>query len=666
MIRKILLAVTALAVLAAAPPALLIGQGWLKFRALERSIVDKMDQYYLTVTSADREEYLLAEDEDFEVPYMASKLSVQAEPSRVFDREGRLIGKYVAERALYVRSLEDIPPSLRNALVAAEDGSFFEHAGVNYRAIARAMLVNLRTLRKKQGGSTLTQQLAKMMFTERKKTYSRKVFELFCAKRLESKFTKDQIIQMYLNFAYFGHGCFGVECASRFYFGKTTRDLELVESAMLAGLIASPNNYSPFRDPELARARHRTVLRRMAKLGTAPSAAVERFSREFWRSMERRLESPEASLWKMDVNKAPYFIEHVRRRLSTRFGRERVLRGGLKIHTTLDLPAQDAAKKALAAGLAAENSRYAVKNPTRPARIEGALAAVAPDDGAILALVGGSAFKYGNQLDRTASRRPIGSSVKPFVYAAAFETGSYAPADTIIDEVAGYRRGPGQYWRPRNYGNKYHGEVTLESALRKSLNTVSVKLLAKTDIDRLIRLLAEVSGAGRRNFPRNLTLALGSAGLSPLELAGSYSVFVNGGRPVRPYAISRITGRDGEEIWRHEDPARDLEPVLSTGTCRTVLEVLEGVLRPGGTAYGAARRTGFTLPAAGKTGTTDEYRDAWFAGVTPELSAAVRVGHDDMRISLGPGRGGGAVAAPIWMEFVKDVYRHRPTRDFKK
>ncbi len=665
MLRKALLILAAVGLAALCAPAVILLSGWMRFERLERQIVEKMDQYYLTITTPGREEYLLSGDEVFEVPYMASTLSVAAEPTRIYDRKGKLIGEYVAERSLYVRSENDLPVFLKKALVATEDRTFYEHRGVNIRAIGRAMAANLLAGRKKQGGSTLTQQLAKVLFTTRRKTFSRKSFELFCARRLEEKFTKDQLLLMYLNFVYFGHGCYGIECASRFYFDKPTRSLELGEAALLAGIIASPNNYSPFKNLDLAKARQRTVLRRMAGAGYIPEGAAERYAEEFWRRKGAKLGAPEDSFWRMNVNRAPYFVEHVRRELARRYPKDRILKGGLRIHTTLDLDVQRAAKRALGDGLAEENRRYRVKHPSATTRIEGGLAAVDLSDGGVLALVGGSAFSFQNQLDRAAGgRRPFGSAIKPFVYAAAFDSGEFSPEDTMTDELSSYKRGPGERWAPRNYTGKYYGEVTLETALRKSLNTVAVRLLSRIDIDDVIRLLSEATGAPRSNFPRNLALALGSPGLTPLEAASAYAIFGNGGRPVRPYSIARIEDRNGKLLEEHEP--ENLEPILSTATCAAMLRVLEGVLKPGGTAAWAARRTGFGLPAAGKTGTTDDYRDAWFAGLTPDLAAAVRVGHDDMRLPLGRGRSGGMVAAPIWMRFVKGVYRNRPTRPFHR
>lgn len=432
---------------------------------------------------------------------------------------------------------------------------------------------------------------------------------------------------------------------------------------MIVGIIPSPNKYSPFIDPDLAQARHRTVLRRMAQAGFIPAAAVERYSREFWESMAGRMKLPQGSFWRMSVNEAPYFIEHVRRQLEDEYTKERVLKGGLRVYTTLDLDAQRAAEAALLGGLLAETESYKVSHPSAAVPVEGAFAAVDPASGGILALVGGSGFSFRNQLDRASgSRRPIGSSVKPFIYATAFEKGKFTPEDKLDDARVRYRQGTGRVWSPRNYGDKYCGEVTLRLALVRSLNTVAVQVLAALDIDDVIALLSGASGAAASNFQRNLSLALGTCSLTPVELAAAYAVFANGGRPVRPYSISRVEDRDGKVLKEHV-PA-PAPPLLSTATCRTVLGVLQGVFQEEGTAYAAAKREGFTMSAAGKTGTTDDYRDAWMAGVTPELSAVVRIGNDDMRLPLGEGRSGGAVAAPVWVRFMKEVYRHRPTRPF--
>ncbi|MFA5138990.1 MAG: PBP1A family penicillin-binding protein [Elusimicrobiota bacterium] len=663
MFVALLAVLMAVALAGLAPAAFLFGHGYYKFKTLEASVTSKMDKYYLAVTAPERAEYLLSDDEVFEVPYMASTLSAAPEPSRIYDSTGRLIGEFAKDRELYAGDPAQLPDWLKKALVATEDRTFYSHHGVNYLAMAKALADDVFSTRRTPGRSTLTQQLAKLLFTTRQRTWSRKVFELFCAKKLESKFTKDQILLMYLDFAYFGHGCFGIEAASRLYFNKPAASLELGEAAMLVGILPSPNKYSPFIDPDLAQARHRTVLRRMAQAGFIPAAAVERYSREFWQSMAGRMRLPQTSFWRMSVNEAPYFIEHVRRQLEDEYTKERVLKGGLRVYTTLDLGAQRAAEGALLDGLRAETEHFKLTHPSATASVEGAFAAVDPASGGILAMVGGSGYSFRNQLDRASGgRRPIGSSVKPFVYAVAFEKGTFTPEDKLTDERVRYRQGPGRTWSPRNYGNKYYGEVTLRLAVARSLNTVAVQVLAALDIDDVIALLSGASGAAASNFQRDLTLALGTCSLTPVELAAAYSIFVNDGRPVRPHSIVKVEDRDGKVLREHAPAAEP--PLLSTATCHAMLDVLQGVFQAEGTAYAVAKRDGFSMPAAGKTGTTDDYRDAWMAGVTPDISAVVRIGNDDMRLSLGDGRSGGSVAAPVWVRFMKEVYRHRPTRPF--
>ena len=651
-------------VLAAAVPLFLFLRGWIQYRRLEKSIVEKMDQYYLNVTVPGREDYLLADDEMFEVPYMASKLSVQAVPTRIYDIHDRLIGEYISEKGLYVRDPGEIPLLMKKALVATEDGDFYNHHGFNYKAFARAMLTNLKRRRLAQGGSTLTQQLSKILFTTRHKTYGRKIYELFAALKMEQKFTKDQILLLYLNFAYFGHGCFGIESASQFYFGKHASDLQLGEAAMLAGIIANPDRYSPYANLDLTKARHRTVLTRMASRGYIPASSVDRYADDFWAAMsERFLKNPEVSFWRMSINKSPTFIEHVRRSLAKEYSKERIMKGGLKVYTTLDLELQDYATQALQSGLTALNEE-AESQEKRPERVEGGLAAVRPTDGALLALVGGSAFNFQNQFNRAADiSRQIGSCVKPFIYAVAFASG-FKPEDQVMDEPAHYKMARGRMWTPHNYEGNYLGRVTLATALHKSLNSVAVQLLTKVDMDRVIRLLSDATGVPAESLPRNLSLALGTAQASPLQLAAAYSIFANGGKQVRPYFIRTIEDRDGN-ILRDDRPKEDsFKQVLDSTAALIARQTMRGVLEEGGSAYAAARRAGFSIPAAGKTGTTSDYKDAWFAGVTPDLSAAVWIGYDDMRIALGQGKSGGRVAAPIWMRFVKDAYRNRPTREF--
>lgn len=642
-----------------------IGYGYWTYKSNEKDIVERMDQYYLTITSPGREKYLLENDETFEVPYLASKLSVEAVPTRIFDAHDRLIGEFSVEKGLYVTSPDDLPVYLKRALVATEDGTFYQHHGVNWRAMARALLTDLRHMRKAQGGSTITQQLAKMMFTTRKKTIGRKVFELFCARKLEQKFTKDQILLMYFNFAYFGHNGFGVEAASRYYFGKSARELQLAEAAMLVGMVASPNKYSPFEDLELAKARHRTVLSRMAKLGFIPSTAVQRYSDDFWAQMARRAREPQVSFWKMTVNEAPYLVERARRELLKDYSKERLLKGGLRIHTTFDLDLEKDAQSALSAELAQLNASDESKDrEDADEPIEGALAAVRPDDGAILALVGGSRFGFQNQLDRTETHRPIGSNVKPFVWAQAFESGRFTPDQIFHDAPVTYKMDNARRWAPHNYGNKYYGDVSLSFALHKSLNSVAIQLLQQVGVDPVINLLAEATGIPASSFGRNLSLALGTSDASVLDLARGYSIFVNGGRLVQPYWLLYIEDRDGHVLRDERQRPAPAAPVLKPQTCATMIAVMRGIFGPEGSAYGSAQRTGFNIPAVGKTGTTNDFRDAWFTGATPDIAASVWMGHDDMRVALGEGRAGGAIAAPAWMNFIKGAYRNRPTRDF--
>jgi penicillin-binding protein 1A len=652
-----------------------IGFGFYNYKKHEREIVGRMDTYWLTITSPNHDQYLLESDETFEVPYMASKLSVAPQPTRIYDANEKLLGEFSIEKGQYVTSPDDLPIFLRRALVASEDGNFYTHHGINWLATSRAILTDIRHLHLGQGGSTITQQLAKMLFTTRKRTAGRKVYEYFCAKKLEEKFTKDQILLMYFDFAYFGHGAFGVESASRYYFQKPAKQLELAEAAMLVGIIPNPTKYSPYENLGLAQARHRTVLTRMGKLNFVPTSQIERISKEFWDKMSAKSRIPEISFWRMKVNEAPYVIEFLRRRLvkdkpdddaPDRFSKERLMKGGLKIHTTFDLEVQKAAEAAMAEGLREENAADAAGQAITGSPIEGSLAAVRPSDGAILALVGGSGFNFNNQLVRAVdAQRPIGSSVKPFVFATAFDSGKYTPEDKFNDEKIHFNLPGGRRWDPRNYGNKYFGMVTLETALHKSLNSVAIQLLQQVGVKPVIAHLAEATGKDDDFFPRNLSLALGTVDMSALDMARAYSVFDNGGSPVTPYFLRYIEDRDGTVVSDQRQRPPAAAPIFKPETISTMTMVMRGVVNSAeGSGYPAAKRTGFNIPAAGKTGTTNDYRDAWFVGFTPDISAAVWMGHDDMRVALKQGMAGGAVAAPAWMYFIKGVYRNRPTRDF--
>ncbi|UPT76154.1 MAG: PBP1A family penicillin-binding protein [Elusimicrobiota bacterium] len=564
-----------------------------------------------------------------------------------------------------------MPSFLKKALVASEDGHFYTHGGVDWKATLRAVVVTLSRARRPQGGSTLTQQLAKQMFTTRKRTAGRKIFEYFCARKLEEKFTKDQILMMYLNFSYFGHGTFGVESAARYYFNKPASALDVGEAAMLVGIIPSPNKYSPLDSPELARPRQRTVLRRMVKDGYLPESAVERVESEFWERFEKRARIPEVSFWRTRVNEAPYVVEHVRRQMLRTYTKERLLRGGLTIRTTFDLDAQKAAQRALRERLAKENDPEAKPDEDgepagKAAPVEGALVAVDPKNGALLALVGGTGFSFQNQLDRAMDgRRLMGSSVKPFVWAQAYETGKFLPSTKMLDEPVTYSIGQGRKWSPHNYGNKYFGDVALDFALWKSLNSVAIKLLKELDLDDVLEALSKATGVPVQRLPRNLSLALGTADVAPVQVAAAYAVFANGGRAVKPWWLRRVEDREGKTLSEGDAPGGEGEVVFSTVAARLALDTMRGVItQPEGTAYASARRVGFGVPAAGKTGTTNDYRDAWFAGVTADVSAVVWIGHDDMRVAMSPGKAGGSIAAPVWMSFVKELYLTRPSREF--
>ena len=670
MARWILLAAAASVLGVGALAGGMVLTGWWRYHTLEHSIVEKMDAYYLNLTMPGREEYMLAEDEVFEVPYMTSKLSVSAAPTRILDAKDRLIAEFSVEKGQYVRSPDELPAFLKKALIASEDGHFYSHRGIDWQATARAAVMTVSRARRAQGGSTLTQQLAKQMFTTRKKTLGRKIFELFCARKLEEKFTKDQILLMYFNLAYFGHGCFGVEAASRYYFGKPVSGLDIGEAAMMVGIIPNPNKYSPLDSPELARARQRTVLKRMVKNGFIPESALERIEKDFWESYERRASVPEVSFWRTRVNEAPYVVEFVRRQMLKAYTKERLLRGGLTIRTTFDLEAQKAGQNALRERLAKENDPQAAADEDgepagKVAPVEGALAALDPANGALIALVGGTGFSFQNQLDRASDgRRLMGSAVKPFVWAEAYESGRFNPSSKFLDEPITYSIGGGRKWSPHNYGDKYFGEVTLDFALHKSLNSVAIKLLKELDIDKVLDALSTAAGTPRDRLPRNLSLALGTADISPVQMAAAYAVFANGGHAVRPWWLRRIEDREGKALSEGDAPKAPGSVVFSSTTCKTTIETMRGVLGPEGTAYASAKRLGFSVPAAGKTGTTNDYRDAWFAGVTPDLAAAVWIGHDDMRFPMSAGKAGASIAAPTWMRFIKDVYLSRPTRDF--
>ncbi|MFO7984885.1 MAG: PBP1A family penicillin-binding protein [Desulfatiglandaceae bacterium] len=692
--------------------------------------------------------------------------------TRVFSERGEVIGRFWEEKRTVV-SLDRIPDHLVQAFVAAEDSRFFDHEGVDFRSIFRAFIKNLTAGRIEQGGSTITQQVTKSLLLKNvEKTYRRKVREAILAVQLDKMFSKDHILFLYLNQIYLGQGAYGVAAAAGTYFNKEVQDLNLAESALLAGLPQSPAKYSPVSHFGRARFRQKYVLKRMAEEGYIDDQA-------YAKALNTPLEIETSE--KNTFEKAPYFTEHVRRYLLKKYGRDLLYRGGLQVHTTLDLHKQTMARAALAKGLAELDKREGYRGPVKhvegqalvdfqkeaaekwkadpptPGRVvqgvvmgvddkqktvwvqlgahmgrlslqamnwarkpnhkvpsyaakvkapsavlekgdviqvrilkpydgdsvpphaeekgagadrtrvlwdvaleqtpvvQGAIVCMEPDTGEVKAMVGGQDFDK-SQFNRVIqSRRQPGSAFKPIIYAAALDQGMNA-ADIILDSPFISDRKPGgEAWKPKNYKEKFYGPTLLRTGLVKSRNVITVKILRRIGIDYAIDYARNL-GITSELVP-DLSLALGSSGVSLMELTRAYSVFGNGGMLVEPIFVQKVVDRSGQVV---EEKQPSTQRVISPETAFVMTDLMKAVIQEGtGWRIKALRR-----PAAGKTGTTNNLRDAWFMGYVPGLATGVWVGYDEPR-EMGKGETGSRAASPIWLYFMSEVLEGMPVLDFQ-
>jgi penicillin-binding protein 1B len=558
--------------------------------------------------------------------------------------------------------LDEVSPWLIQAVLAVEDSRFFEHFGLDPRGIARAAWVNLKNFRIVQGGSTITQQLVKNFYLTNRKTLSRKFDEAIMALLLERNYSKDEILEAYLNEVYFGQngrmGIYGVGEASRYYFGKKPKNLTLGEAALLAGVLNSPNLFSPFHDPERSAKRQVVVLDRMRKLGMISGedyadALTEKFPDHPPAQQRRR---------------APYFVDYVRQQLEADYPPEALISDGLRIFTTLDSEQQIEAEASLKTGLDRLEARFPkLKRKAPEDRLQGLIVVLQPQTGYIRAMVGGRDYSV-SQFNRVAqARRQPGSLFKLFVYAAALsrETGSAKPPYTLaslIDDTPLTIETPNGTWSPENYDRTFNGPVTLRTALEKSLNVATVRLARDVGIDRVVDL-AHAAGI-RTPLDAVPSLALGTSEVIPLEMASAYNTIANGGIRAEPIAVKAVVTPDGEVLERRNI---EMTQVMTPQQAYLLTDLLEGVAERG-TAR-TIQKLNIDRPVAGKTGTSNNYRDAWFAGFTPELFSLVWIGFDQYD-SSGAGRRavvpltGANAALPIWADFIKQADRGIPPSDF--
>jgi penicillin-binding protein 1A len=561
--------------------------------------------------------------------------------TKVYDDNDEIITELHVERRIFV-PLAHIPQTLRDAVIATEDRRFYSHFGVDPIGIARAVYQNYRRGRIVEGGSTITQQLTKVLFLTPDKSLERKIKEAVLALELERRYSKDRILEMYLNQVYFGNGAYGVEAASRTYFGKSVGELAVREAALLAGLPRAPSSYSPFEHGDAARRRREIVLRRMVEYGVLDDAESKRLART-----DLGLIPPERRR-----TTGQYFLEYVQQTLEGKYGADMVFKGGLNVYTTLNPTMQLAAEQALRDGLKALEGRTAKgKTAEHP---EGAIVTLEPQTGYVRAMVGGYDF-FRSEFNRAVqARRQPGSAFKPFVYIAALEAG-FTPASRVEDAPVSYAIGPkGEAWKPDNYDRKYRGPTTLQQAVEESVNIVTVKVQERVGLGKTIQVARRFGIASPLHM--NLSLALGTSDLTLLELTSAYGALANQGEWLTPTTIRYVTDAQGKLLEEHVTEPRE---AVAPETAYVMTHMLRGVVERGtGVAAKALAR-----PIAAKTGTTNDYSNAWFVGFTPRLATGVWVGYDRPR-SLGKDETGSRVAVPIWVSYMGKVLGDSPREDF--
>ncbi len=674
-----------------------------------------------------------------------------ATATRVYAGDGTLIGEFSEERRIYV-SYDQIPPVVVQAFLAAEDRNFFRHGGIDVSGLGRAMFKNLFNVvsgRRLEGGSTITQQVAKNILLTNESSLNRKLKEAVLASRLEGALPKEQILELYLNEIFLGYRSFGVASAAYNYFGKSLGQLTPDEAAFLAALPKGPNNYHPKRRPEAAKGRRDWVLGEMADNGFLTDV-------ELTQALARPLTTQDAPR-RAQYDDADFFVEEARRQAIARFGERPVNAGGLYLRTTLDPSLQSAARSALMTGLEAYDRRHGWRGPwgttdfaagwqseagkktTPPERrawraaavesvsgntvrvrlaaddrsgtliaadaawananrqlrrgdlifveprngqfalkqipaVNGALVAIDPHTGRVLAMVGGYSYALSSFNRATQAERQPGSAFKPFVYAAALE-GDFTPASIVLDAPISFAGGPnGTRWTPENYSREFYGPQSLRRGLELSRNVMTVRLAQDVGMQNIVDLAEKMGVAD--DMPPNLSVSLGAGETTPLHLTAAYSAFVNGGRRVEPYLIEYVQDRTGETLWRADRrtcrecgrgfsgqesprlPERGTQ-VIDPITAYQVSSMLEGVIQRGT----AASARGLGRWVGGKTGTTNEYRSAWFVGFSSDIVVGVFIGFDDNR-PLGRGETGATGPVPIFTDFMQTALKARPARPF--
>jgi penicillin-binding protein 1A len=560
-----------------------------------------------------------------------------SETTYIYDIKGKLLTRIHGEANREVVPLDRISPNLKRAVLASEDSHFYTHHGINPTGVGRAVVVNLVAGGVKEGGSTITMQLVKNLFLSQKRAFTRKLAEAVLAIRLEQILSKDEILEMYLNQVYWGHNNYGVQTAARSYFNKSAENLTLGESAMMAGLIQAPEEFSPFASMKLAKQKQQEVLKRMLDLNWITQ-------KEYDDALKQEIKL--GRIRSFQGSALPYITNTVAQELAKKFGREALLKGGMRVQTTVDAKFQMMAEETVSKWHERLLGQGLYKNQL-------ALVAIDPRTHFVKALVGGVDPKASEFNRATQAQRQPGSSFKPFVYYTAFATGKYSPDSTVVDSPVSYRDGNGWYY-PRNYDGGFSGAMSIRTALSQSRNIPVIKLGKAVGMNKVIETCRTL---GIMSPMEPVTsLPLGAIGVTPLEMASAYATFANYGWQSPPTVIVRVTDSSGNVLLDNTPkPQRVLDPWASAA----IIDVMQSVVTSG-TGKGAA----LDRPVAGKTGTTSSEKDIWFVGTVPQLTTAVWVGRDDNR-QLSSGATGGGMVAPIWRDFMVKALKDVPVEKFK-
>ncbi|WP_413200081.1 transglycosylase domain-containing protein [Nostoc piscinale] len=560
-----------------------------------------------------------------------------SETTYIYDIKGKLLASVHGEANREVVPLDRISPNLKRAVLASEDGHFYYHHGINPTGIGRAIVVNAVAGGVKEGGSTITMQLVKNLFLSQKRAITRKLAEAVLAIRLEQILTKDQILEMYLNQVYWGHNNYGVQTAARSYFDKSAENLTLAESAMMAGLIQAPEEFSPFASMKLAKQKQKEVLGRMLDLKWITQ-------QEYDDALKQEIKL--GRIRSFQGSALPYVSNTVSQELAKKFGRDALLKGGMRVQTTVDAKFQMMAEDTVKKWHQTLLSQGLYKNQI-------ALVAIDPRTHFIKALVGGVDPKVSEFNRATQALRQPGSSFKPFVYYAAFATGKFGPDSTVIDAPVSYRDGNGWYY-PRNYDGTFGGAMSIRKALSVSRNIPVIKLGKTVGMSKVIEVCRTL---GIMSPMEPVTsLPLGAIGVTPLEMTSAYATFANYGWQSPPTIIARITDSSGNVLL---DNTPKPQLVLDPWASAAIIDTMRSVI-----TEGTGKNAAIDRPAAGKTGTTSSEKDIWFVGTVPQLTTAVWVGRDDNR-QLAHGATGGVMVAPIWKDFMTKALKGVPVENFK-